>query len=76
MIDALNQMQPGECRWIGRHDLHVYCFGTRVAGVYRRDVRAFKVWTADSVGSPWDRGGWMTAEEASQLIKREIRNDK
>lgn len=24
-IDQLEAMESGECRWVGRHDVHVYC---------------------------------------------------
>ena len=79
MIADMKQMVPGESRWMGRTDLHVYCFGTWVNCVYRRDLRAWKLWTADleaKGGSPWDRDGWMTAEQVAQLIKQEMRNDR
>ena len=25
MIDEIESLASGECRWIGRHDVHVYC---------------------------------------------------
>ena len=25
MIDEIESLASGECRWIGRHDIHVYC---------------------------------------------------
>ena len=63
MIATLHAMTSGECRWVGRYDIHVYCW----APLNRPAV--FKVWTADSVGSPWDDAGWVTASVAVRQIE-------
>ena len=69
MLDQLTVMTPGECRWIGRRDIHVYCFGTRVDGRYLPDVRLFKIATDECV---WNEGGWSTAAEIAAQIKHKL----
>ena len=72
------KMEPGECRWVGREDIHVYCMGSRVGGKYDARERVYKVWTADSKGSPWDREGWESLAAVGQkiqtLVKRSPRS--
>lgn len=47
-------MESGECRWIGRHDVHVYCRNPLVQDGprWRRGVATYKIVTADEE-SPW-----------------------
>ena len=63
MIELLEQMSGGECRSVRRVDIHVYCRAP--AG----QAKTFKVWTVDSVGSPWDRRGWVDAAAAAGQIE-------
>jgi len=75
-LRTITDMQPGECRWVGRQDLHVYCHGSEVDGKYRPDVRVYKLWTIDSIGSVWDAAGWATAAEVATLVAKETANDR
>jgi hypothetical protein len=63
MIGLLEQMTSGECRFVGRVDIHVYCRAP--AG----QSRVFKVWTVDSEGSPWEPDGWVDAAVAAGQIE-------
>lgn len=47
-------MTSGECRWVGRCDLHVYCL--RPAGT----APTFKLLTADDPPDVWQPDGWTT----------------
>jgi hypothetical protein len=76
MIAQLLAMTSGECRWIGRHDLHVYCVApcelVRTAfgrDGWQRKPPAFKLWTEGSAGSVWDEGGWTTAANVARQIE-------
>lgn len=76
MIASLHDMKSGECRWIGRHDLHVYCWAP-LDKIHSDDGRPcryvrrpsmFKLWT-DDAGSVWDATGWTTAAEVARMIR-------
>ena len=59
---SMSQMTSGECRWIGREDLHVYCWGPM------SQPRVYKIWTIDSIGSVWDDEGWTDATTVAKQI--------
>lgn len=71
--DRLATMAPGECRWIGREDLHVYCMGSRIDGRYRPDVRQFKLVTAGRPFASADNA-WTTATDVARAIQKAIIN--
>lgn len=55
VLRQMSQMRAGECRWIGREGIHVYCHGSRVGGRYDASKTTFRVVTAsrDYEGQPW-----------------------
>jgi hypothetical protein len=73
-------MEAGECRWMGREDMHVYCNGSRVDGKYDARERVYKLWTKGCQGSPWDKDGWtswsMVGQQIDALLKGEARPAK
>ena len=75
-LRTITDMQPGECRSVGRQDLHVYCNGSVVDGKYRSDVRVYKLKTIRSIGSVWDAAGWATAAEVATLVAKETAHDR
>lgn len=77
MLSQIVEMKPGECRWIGREDINVYCWQpcdlvTMPSGRqgWMRRVATFKVWTAASSGSPWNADGWVPAAVAVRQIEQ------
>jgi hypothetical protein len=58
-VAQLLSMSSGECRWIGRHDVHVYCHAPR-----GRDAR-FSV-LCSTVGR--QTHNWMPAADAVGVI--------
>jgi hypothetical protein len=50
-------MTTGECRWVGREEVHVYAFGSQ--------VRAFRVVTVER---DYERQAWMGLDEAAALV--------
>lgn len=73
---ALYRMTSGECRWVGREDVHVYCWAPCDLVLmphgrhgWQRRQPVFKAWTSDSVGSPWDDAGWVTAAVVVRQIE-------
>jgi hypothetical protein len=73
-------MEAGECRWMGREDMHVYCNGSRVDGKYDARERVYKLWTKGCQGSPWDKDGWtswsMVGQQIDALLKGDARPAK
>jgi hypothetical protein len=74
------EMEAGECRWMGREDMHVYCMGSRVDGKYDARERVYKLWTKGCQGSPWDKNGWtswsMVGQQIDALLKADARPAK
>jgi hypothetical protein len=72
------EMEAGECRWMGREDMHVYCNGSRVDGKYDSREKVYKLWTGGCQGSPWDKNGWtswsMVGQQIDALLKKEPRS--
>lgn len=69
-------MKSGESRWIGRTDLHVFCWAPcdpvpmpdgRVAWKRRQPV--YKLLTADCPPNVWDSTGWTTAADVARQIE-------
>lgn len=58
---ALVAMTSGECRWIGREDVHVYCRSPLNQG------RTYRVVTADR---DYEGQPWIEAEAALAVIKQ------
>ena len=57
----VRSLASGECRWIGRHDIHVYC----MAGCGRE--AQYCVVCPDA---GLEYGAWVSADEACRLIDR------
>jgi hypothetical protein len=76
LLASMLSMSPGECRWVGREDLHVYCWGTSIDGRYDPRVTQFKLWTADSTGSVWDAAGWKSGPAVAREIEAIIEKEK
>jgi hypothetical protein len=56
---ALERLDSGECRWIGRHDIHVYCHAPA-----KREP-AYCVVCPDA---GLEHGNWMDAPRAAKLV--------
>ena len=63
LLSTVRSMASGECRWIGRHDIHVYCMAP--AG---RAASYCVVCPDDGL----EYGIWVPADEACRLIDRSI----
>jgi hypothetical protein len=59
----VRSLASGECRWIGRHDIHVYC----MAGCGRE--AQYCVVCPDA---GLEYGAWVSADEACRLIDRSL----
>ena len=72
--ESLRLMQSGECRWIGREDVHAYCKAPMVPAVMPNGGKA---WTQGprmfAVVCPaaglTDPVAWMSLDEAADLIE-------
>lgn len=60
-ITQIESLTRGECRWIGREDIHVYCHAP--AG---RDAAYCIVCPEAGL----DYGTWITADEAAVIVDR------
>jgi hypothetical protein len=60
----LADMGSGECRWVGRYDIHVYCRNPllRDGQGWRRGLPSYKVVTEDSDSE------YMTIDAAAALV--------
>lgn len=72
MREQLEAMTVGECRWVEREDMHVYCWGSRIGKRYDPTVKVYKLWAGKTVGSVWDRDGWTTADNVIRSIKKRL----
>lgn len=61
-------MASGECRWIGREDVHAYCMGSRVGGTYDPREKRYRIVTE---ARDYDGQEWMTLEEAAAVVAKE-----
>lgn len=67
-------LDSGECRWIGRHDIHVYCrhpfvetmMPTGRMGWSRQPADARYCVVCDDAGL--ERGNWLTLEQATAVV--------
>lgn len=64
---TLSTLASGECRWIGRHDLHVYCHAP--AG---REPRYCVVCPEEGLE---DYEAWMPEAEAAAIVDRLTRGE-
>lgn len=62
---TLRTMTSGECRWIGREDIHAYAFGSREAGRFDAKALVFRLVTA---GRPFEGQAWMGCDEAAAMV--------
>lgn len=62
---VMRSMASGESRWIGSEGVHVYAFGSQVAGRFDPKALVFKV-VAD--GRPYEGQAWMGCDEAAALV--------
>jgi hypothetical protein len=63
----LQALTVGECRWLIREDIHVYCHGTQTKTGYDPRVKAYKVVTPRR---DYDAQDWLTAAEAAAVLSR------
>lgn len=63
LLSNIRSMTSGECRWIGRHDIHVYCMAP--AG----QAPSYCV-VCPEAGLAY--GIWVSADEACRLIQRSL----
>lgn len=59
ILVALLSMSSGECRWIGREDVHAYCMAP-----VGREPR----WCVVCPDAGLEYGNWVTAADAAALI--------
>jgi hypothetical protein len=67
MSDTLYEIESlasGECRWIGRHDIHVYCHAPA-----KREP-AYCVVCPDA---GLEHGNWMDAPRAAKLVEKALK---
>jgi hypothetical protein len=73
MIAKVTQLVSGECRWIGREDIHVYCHRPYVEAMMPTGRLGWQPGPATySVVCPdvgLEPGTWVTAREAVRLIE-------
>lgn len=62
---VMRSMASGESRWIGSEGVHVYAFGSQVAGRFDPKALVFKVVTADRDHAAQ---AWMGCDEAAALV--------
>jgi len=67
---TLKAMVAGECRWVGRDDLHVYCMGSRVGGDYRTAAKVFRVVTGEGTDEEFAALPWLPLPAAVSEINR------
>ena len=72
---TLADMRSGESRWVGRTDLHVYCWApcdpvTMANGKtgWQRRAPVYKLLTADDPPNVWEQVGWGTAADVCRRI--------
>jgi hypothetical protein len=70
VLRSLAGMKPGECRFVGREDVHVYCHGTRVDGKYDAKIKSYRVVTR---GRKYDSQDWVGAEAAALVVLQLLR---
>lgn len=85
-LDQIESMESGQCRWIGRHDIHVYCHNPmrEVAGPHGRPAwRRFPEEARYCVVCPdagleylEDYRAWVPAEEAAALVEAPDRRNQ
>jgi hypothetical protein len=69
----ISDLQSGECRYIGREDIHVYCRHPLVetmTGWVRRPEDARYCVVCPDAGLEY--GHWVTADEAAVLVDRAL----
>lgn len=59
-LNAISAMEGGECRWIGRHDVHVYC---------RRPSGVEPTYCVVCPDAGLQHGNWGTANCAAKTIE-------
>lgn len=60
MLTQIKSLQSGECRWIGREDIHVYCHAPM-----GREPRYCVVCPEGGL----EYGNWTTAAEAAEEVE-------
>jgi hypothetical protein len=76
----LDTMEPGECRWAYRHDIHVYCRHLAVA--VERDGRTYwcrrpedRRYAIACPDAGMDCEVWMTEDETIEALDRILTGD-
>lgn len=76
ILDTLEEMTSGECRWVGRHDIHVYCHHPMVETMMPWGRTGWKRMAGEArycVVCPdagLEHGNWITAAEAAVIVDR------
>lgn len=60
-LAQIETLTTGECRWIGRHDIHVYCHAP---------LRRNAMYCVVCPEAGLEYGKWITAEEAAVTVNR------
>jgi hypothetical protein len=80
LVMSLDEMNPGECRWMHRHDIHVYCRHP-LRRVRQPDGReAWQRCEEDRrymvvCGEAGEETGWLDHDEAVRAIDRFLAGD-
>jgi len=61
MIDEIESLASGECRWIGRHDIHVYC---------RAPLHHEPTYCVVCPEAGLEYGEWLSAPRAAKLVEK------
>jgi hypothetical protein len=60
----LERMDSGECRWIGRHDIHVYCHAP---------AKREPTYCVVCPDAGLEHGNWMDAPRAAKLVEKALK---
>jgi hypothetical protein len=73
MIDEIESLASGECRWIGRHDVHVYCHAPMVETLmgWRPGPATYCVVCPDA---GLEYGEWVDAPRAAKRVEKILKS--
>jgi hypothetical protein len=72
VIDEIESLASGECRWIGRHDVHVYCRAPLVEtlGGWQPGPATYCVVCPDA---GLEYGEWVDGPRAAKLVEKALK---
>jgi hypothetical protein len=77
MIDEIESIASGECRWIGRHDVQVYCRAPLVGTLMPTGRMGWQPGPASyCVVCPeagLEYGAWVDASRAAKLVDKALK---